>query len=25
MAGALDLDLPLVVDTGTGHTWLDAH
>jgi DNA polymerase-1 len=25
MAGALDLDLPLVVDTGTGQTWLEAH
>jgi DNA polymerase-1 len=25
MAGAMDLDVPLVVDTGTGRTWLEAH
>ena len=25
MEGALQLDVPLVVDTGTGHNWLEAH
>ncbi|MFT7463823.1 MAG: DNA polymerase-1 [Pseudohongiellaceae bacterium] len=25
MTGAMDLDLPLVVDTGTGKNWLQAH
>ncbi len=25
MQGALELDVPLVVDTGSGHDWLEAH
>lgn len=25
MCGALELDVPLAVETGTGRTWLDAH
>ena len=25
MSGAMELDVPLVVDTGTGRTWLEAH
>jgi len=25
MEGAAQLDVPLVVDTGTGYNWLEAH
>ena len=25
MGGAMTLEVPLVVDTGTGRTWLEAH
>jgi DNA polymerase-1 len=25
MEGAMTLDVPLVVEVGTGHTWLEAH
>jgi DNA polymerase-1 len=25
MEGAMSLDVPLVVEIGTGHNWLEAH